>query len=108
MPAGETAAGGAASFAALALRAARRALASGELSDRRKRDSVRDTVPAPAIASKGWVIVASKARLRAARQSGQSLAPGALLRPQIWQLIGSPDPFLSPGASTRDGAMIPS
>jgi hypothetical protein len=34
-------------------------LASGELSERRSRDSVRETVPAPAIASSGWVIVAS-------------------------------------------------
>jgi hypothetical protein len=55
----DAAAGGATFAAALALRAARRALASGELSDRRNRDNVRETVPAPASASSGWVIVAS-------------------------------------------------
>jgi len=44
---------------AWALRAAGRALAFGEASERRKRDSVRETVPAPASAISGWVIVAS-------------------------------------------------
>jgi hypothetical protein len=57
--ASDTATRGAAFAAALALRAARRALASGELSERRSRDSVREIVPAPAIASSGWVIAAS-------------------------------------------------
>lgn len=38
---------------------------------------------APAAASRGWVIVASKARLRAALQSRHNFAPGRLSRPQM-------------------------
>ncbi|MGH8799729.1 MAG: hypothetical protein ACREX7_05740 [Casimicrobiaceae bacterium] len=49
---------GAAAEAALAFMAARRAFASGDMAERRSRDSVRGAPPAPAMTS-GWVIVAS-------------------------------------------------
>src|SRR5438309_1443702 len=93
----------AATASALALAAclaARRAASGTDWLGLSKRGDARDRPAAPAAASSGWVTVASKARLRAARQSAQSLAPSGADRPQIWQLIALPLETLS-GQRTR-------
>jgi hypothetical protein len=50
------------------------------------------TLGTPAAASSGWVTVAANARLRAAAQSRQILAPGGHSLPQILHFI---DPLSS-------------
>src|SRR5450759_421860 len=69
------------------LAAARRAPAGTDWLGLSSRGATVEPLPAPAASSKGWVAVASNARLRADLQSRHSFAPGRLCRPQIWHLI---------------------
>ena len=71
------------SCAASAILAARRAASGTDCPALSSRGTPDVRPAAPAAASRGWVIVASKARLRAALQSRHNFAPGRLSRPQM-------------------------